>query len=59
VLLYGGLCFVLSALGKGAEGRAMVRGFGQWEVWTLPVMYTVFRDLRFLSIQVCALGKGR
>jgi hypothetical protein len=30
----------------------MVRGFGNWEVWMLPVMYTVFRDLRFLAIQV-------
>jgi len=30
----------------------MVRGFGGWEVWMLPVMYTVFRDLRFLAIQV-------
>jgi len=30
----------------------MVRGFGQWDVWMLPVMYTVFRDLRFLAIQV-------
>ena len=32
--------------------RAMVRGFGVWELWMLPVMYTVFRDLRFLAIQV-------
>jgi len=30
----------------------MIRGFGVWDVWTLPVMYTVFRDLRFLAIQV-------
>jgi len=31
----------------------MIRGFSVWEVWMLPVMYTVFRDLRFLAIQVC------
>lgn len=39
-------------------GRAMVRGLGGWEVWMLPVMYTVFRDLRFLAIQVLSYGNG-
>jgi len=38
-----------------ADGRAMIRGFGVWELWVLPVMYTVFRDLRFLAIQVFVL----
>jgi len=40
------------------DGRAMIRGFGVWELWMLPVMYTVFRDLRFLAIQVnsCIFG---
>lgn len=56
VYLYGYVCFVSPPHGKRGDsevdGRAMVRGFGGWEVWMLPVMYTVFRDLRFLAIQV-------
>jgi hypothetical protein len=56
VYLYGCVCFVSPLHGKEGigrvDGRAMVRGFGGWEVWMLPVMYTVFRDLRFLAIQV-------
>jgi hypothetical protein len=53
------LVYSILPLLREVDARAMVRGFSVWEVWMLPVMYTVLRDLRFLAIQVVSWGDIR